>query len=209
MGNPAGARTGVCGILTAVAGGWIVRASKLRGSPRSGHGEDLGHRLPVLPGSPFLVETRLTVCALPPGLSPARAAPFCRSLKDYQRGFDDGLPTQEPTRGWNGDRGESGSVDANQRGAARDGGPRARSAGQPIAYSPLRNHPNAADAAPETRVRVLGSPKRLAKVDDLRAWLARIAQPRRWAGGFRTEKAPGPARTAPRSLIGRQVVPPP
>lgn len=44
-----------------------------------------------------------------------------------------------------------------------------------VAYSVLRNHHDAEDAAQETFARVVRYRKRLAKVRDQRAWLARIA----------------------------------
>ena len=44
-----------------------------------------------------------------------------------------------------------------------------------IAYSVLRNHHDAEDAAQETFVRVLRAKRKLATVDDPRSWLARIA----------------------------------
>ena len=44
-----------------------------------------------------------------------------------------------------------------------------------IAYSVLRNHHDAEDATQETFVRVLRRRKKLAKVDDPKSWLARIA----------------------------------
>ena len=44
-----------------------------------------------------------------------------------------------------------------------------------IAFSVLRNHHDAEDAAQEVFVRVLRHRRKLAKVEDLRAWLAKIA----------------------------------
>ena len=44
-----------------------------------------------------------------------------------------------------------------------------------IAYSVLRNHHDAEDATQETFVRVLRARTKLAKVDDPKSWLARIA----------------------------------
>lgn len=44
-----------------------------------------------------------------------------------------------------------------------------------IAYSVLRNHHDAEDATQETFVKVLRQSRKLRQVEDLRAWLARIA----------------------------------
>jgi RNA polymerase sigma-70 factor (ECF subfamily) len=44
-----------------------------------------------------------------------------------------------------------------------------------VAYSILRNHHDAEDAAQETFVRALRHMTRLGEIDDVRAWLARIA----------------------------------
>jgi RNA polymerase sigma-70 factor (ECF subfamily) len=60
-----------------------------------------------------------------------------------------------------------------------------------IAYSVLRNHHDAEDATQETFIRVLRARRKLAEVQDVRNWLARIA----WRVAVERRKKPGETTT--------------
>lgn len=70
-----------------------------------------------------------------------------------------------------------------------------------IAYSVLRNHHDAEDATQETFVRVLRARTKLAKVDDQKGWLARIAW--RTAVGRRRKSSKLPLESTTDETIGK------
>jgi len=81
---------------------------------------------------------------------------------------------QEPMSGGRNDA-RKRSRGTERRAVAGSGRPRALEADLRVAYSILRNHHDAEDVTQETFVRALRHVRKLDQIEDMRAWLARIA----------------------------------